>query len=55
MANETYRITVRSPLLRTGLELSTCVSKSYVVEAVTELMKLAREIAELLRVLSDEV
>ena len=42
--NETYIITVASPLLRPGMTISTEVSARYVVPTATRLFEKAREI-----------
>lgn len=40
--NNTYTLTVGSPLLRPGLTLTTTTSEKYVVSAAHKLMELAR-------------
>ena len=42
--NETYEITVASPLLRPGLTIRTTVSSRYVTQTVKSLMEKVREI-----------
>ena len=42
--NETYEITVSSPLLRPGLELKTKVSSKYVTKTVAKIFEMLREI-----------
>lgn len=42
--NNTYKVTVRSPLLRPGLEIETHVSEKYLVAAVAKLLDCVREI-----------
>ncbi len=44
MTNQTYTLTLSSPVLRPGLTLSTEVSAGYVADAADELLELAREI-----------
>lgn len=42
--NNEYELTVKSPILRSGIEIKTAVSEKYVVSAYDKLMDLAREI-----------
>jgi hypothetical protein len=42
--NNTYRITVQSPLIRPGITIETTVSEKYLVAAVQTLMAKVREI-----------
>lgn len=42
--NETYEITVSSPLLRPGLSITTKVSSKYVVQTALSLIEKVREI-----------
>ena len=42
--NETYEITVESPLLRPGMTIRATVSSRYVVQTVQSLMEKVREI-----------
>ena len=44
MPNETYTIEVMSPLLRPGITIRTNVSKTYLAEAVRDLMEIVRRI-----------
>lgn len=42
--NETYQITVASPLLRPGITIQTSVSKRYVADTVRDLLDIIRDI-----------
>lgn len=42
--NNTYRLSIASPLLRPGMTISTDVSERYVPSAAEKLMALVREI-----------
>lgn len=44
MANQTYKITVGSPLLRPGLTISVETSERYAAEATTKLMAVVRQV-----------
>lgn len=44
--NNTYKITVRSPLLRPGMEIETLVSEKYLVTALVALIAKVREFNE---------
>lgn len=41
--NETYTIKISSPLIRPGLEISTRVSKKYLIPVLNDLLDLIRE------------
>ena len=41
--NETYTIKISSPLIRPGLEISTQVSKKYLIPVLNDLLDLIRE------------
>ena len=41
--NETYTIKISSPLVRPGLEISTQVSKKYLIPVLNDLLDLIRE------------
>jgi hypothetical protein len=43
MGNETYRIEIKSPLLRPGITISTEVSERYLVKTLANLLEYARE------------
>ena len=43
LTNETYTIKVASPLIRPGVEISTQVSKKYLVSTLNDLLDQVRE------------
>ena len=44
--NNTYKITIESPLLRAGIKIETECSENYIVPVMNKVMEIVREINE---------